>query len=144
MEAVIIPSIRSVMSKMVAARDQGKQPRVIVSADRSFISSTIYSKEYIQLYMYIDFGIKMHMCRSIVFSLFLPGALFAFVASSEVLASAVATAFYPNVYPLTLSHGLRPGTAYLIMATLCILPVPLLMSVTHTVYIIINPHAHAQ
>ena len=38
MEAVIIPSIRSVMSKMVAARDQGKQPRVIVSADSHSIA----------------------------------------------------------------------------------------------------------
>ena len=71
---------------------------------------------------------KLTAARYALYMLFyLIGALFAFVASAEVLATAVATAFYPNIFPVTLTQGLRPGTTYFIMASLCLVPIPLLM-----------------
>ena len=68
--------------------------------------------------MYFKFVIKF--CA-------LAGALFSFVASSEVMAALLAGVIYPIVYPATINHGLSPGTAFLIMAALCILPAPLLV-----------------
>ena len=56
--------------------------------------------------------------------------MFAFVASTELLATATATAFYPNIFPVILSSNLRPGSAYFIMAALCIAPILLLMYVS--------------
>ena len=59
------------------------------------------------------------------------GSLFSIVASAQVFSSVASTAFYPNVFPLTLRLGLRPGTSYLIMAAMCAVPAPLLMYAVH-------------
>ena len=65
-------------------------------------------------------------------TLFHSGSLFSIVASAQVFSSVASTAFYPNVFPLTLHLGLRPGTSYLIMAAMCAVPLPLLVYVVYT------------
>jgi len=55
------------------------------------------------------------------------GALFSFVASVEVLSTAIATAVYPKVFSLTLHFGLKSGTTFILMALLCVISAPLLL-----------------
>ena len=52
--------------------------------------------------------------------------MFSFTLSVELIAAAVSTAFYPNIFPVILSHKLWPGSVYFIMAALCIIPLFLL------------------
>jgi len=73
----------------------------------------------------------MHAPTPIVISSIHSGSLFSIVASAQVFSSVASTAFYPNVFPLTLRLGLRPGTSYLIMAAMCAVPAPLLMYAVH-------------
>ena len=55
------------------------------------------------------------------------GALFSFIASSELVSALLASALYNTVYPLSLKRGLKPGTAYFLMASLCSIPAILLL-----------------
>jgi MFS family permease len=62
------------------------------------------------------------------------GAMFSFTLSVELVAAAAATAFYPNIFPVILSSNLRPGSAYFIMAALCIIPLFLLCLIWAATY----------
>ena len=55
------------------------------------------------------------------------GALFSVVTAVENGASLVSALIFPIVIPLALQHGLSPGVVYLLMASMCILPLLLLL-----------------
>jgi hypothetical protein len=60
-------------------------------------------------------------------SFYYAGALFSIIASLESTAGLVASIVWPLIFPFTLEHNLRPGTAYTFMAALGILLLPLVM-----------------
>lgn len=67
------------------------------------------------------------------------GALFSFALSVELLAAALSTAFYPNIFPVIISTTHNPGSVYFIMAGLTLVPIFLLRSeLTDVIYININ------
>lgn len=98
-EALTVPSIKGAMSKVICSEDQGKSSSPFVD--------TIAVISCVCVYPYL-------------------GALFSIVASAETLGGLVAGVVYPIILPLTLEHNLRPGTAYMVMAALGLIPIPLI------------------
>ena len=72
-------------------------------------------------------GLFHNLVNTINLPLYYVGVFFSIVASTEVLSVLIASAFYNTVYPLTLKHGLKSGTAYFLMAFLFLIPVPLVL-----------------
>lgn len=60
---------------------------------------------------------------SILMDLFSAGALFSIISSIESVSTMVSIA-YVYILPKTIDHGLTPGTSFIIMAALGLVPIP--------------------
>ena len=132
MEAVIAPAVKSFMSKLISAADQGKLCRgspfspFLLSPPSLSLSLSI-SLTLLSFSLPSPLSPPPSLCHKSPSNFSFTGAMFAFIASSELFVTIIATTFYPNVFPVLLNHHLRPGAVYFIMAALCIAPFLLLL-----------------
>lgn len=72
-------------------------------------------------YLFVE--TRLLCCQSVYFAVVVLGALFSIISSIESASTLVSIA-YVYILPKTIDHHMTPGTAFVIMAALGLVPIP--------------------